>query len=302
MGKKGISPSKMQGTSFVFTDFDLGKYELTEQVRGIAWGVETCPTSGKLHHQAYIQFFKQTRGSKVQKFVGSFGGNPKCHVEVMRGSISQNETYCSKEERYTKLGEFVEQGQRTDLESIRDDLKAGASLYDICETNPGDFIRYSSGIQKMKAIYDKKLAQKWRDVSVTALVGPAGSGKTRYASDKHGYENCFKVNTGGDFMFDGYDGEEVLIIDEMKGSLIKYTKLLTILDGHPFKVNVKGGHTWARWKKVYVCSNVSPGLWYNVTGKNLQRRFEECLQVSKGNTEPLLTPFDKMIYYDDYGN
>ena len=89
-----------KGISFCFTDFydenikhGYRKYfeEYKDMIRGIAYGVEKCPTSGKMHMQGYVQMFKQCRFTAIQKMI-----NSKCHFEVMYGSIESNENYCSK--------------------------------------------------------------------------------------------------------------------------------------------------------------------------------------------------------------
>ena len=286
-----------KGVSFCLTDFSTKNIEsgyaniyneYKDVIRGIAWGKETCPSTGKLHNQMYIQMFKQCRATAIQNMIKS-----KCHYEVMRGSIEQNETYCSKEGVYTKLGCFVSRGYRSDLHNIKDDLKNGSSLYDIMENYTGDFIRYSNGIQKMKSLIDNKQANKFRKVTTTALIGDAGSGKTTYVCDKYGYENVFIVENGQDekFLFDGYDGEKTILIDDFNGN-IKYTTLLRILDGHKYGINIKNGRTYARWENIYITSNNKPSKWYKNIGENLKRRIKNCLLVSEGNTTDLTHPWE----------
>ena len=161
MGKdKEVTKIKDKGVCFCFTDFSVKNieagYKLVYQeyedmIRGIAWGIEKCPKTGKPHNQGFIQLFKQGRYGMIQRWFKS-----KCHFEVMMGSIKNNEEYCSKENRYTIYGQFVEQGYRTDLHNIKDDIKQGSGMYEIMNNYTGDFIRYHSGIDKMKQVIDKK--------------------------------------------------------------------------------------------------------------------------------------------------
>ncbi len=281
--------SKLKGTAFCFTDFlpnnvetgySLIFKEYNDVIRGLAWGKEVCPSTGKEHNQGYVQFFKQSRFSSFQKMITS-----KCHGELIRGSIQDNEDYCSKEKNFTKLGIFVSRGYRSDFHNIKDDMKNGADVNEIMENYTGDFIRYHSGIEKMKGLIDKTTRMDWRDVSVTAIVGLAGSGKTRYVLDKHKKENVFIVDQKmmeTDF-WGNYNGEEVLLIDDFNG-WIRYSYLLRILDGHPLWLNIKNSNTYANWKFVYMTSNTLPKCWYCDVKWNLMRRIQFCLYVSKGNT------------------
>lgn len=294
-----------RGTVFCFTDFKKENVkngyhaifeDFKDEIRALAWGREKCPTTGNIHNQAFIQFYKQSRGSRIQKII-----KEKCHYEVMRGSIKENKKYCSKDGIYTELGEFVYRGYRSDLHSIKDDLKAGAKLSDIMENYTGDFVRYHSGISKMAGMVQKKLRNKWRDVTTTVLCGEAGSGKTSYVYKKYGYDNVFKFDAKHaktDFWGD-YDGEEVLLIDDFNG-WIQYSYMLQVLDGHPLMMNIKNGTTYANFTKIYITSNVSISRWYNRIQPNFWRRIDFCLEVIKGNTEPLITEIDKKIDRD-YG-
>lgn len=292
-------PINNKGVLFCFTDFDetninngyQSVYNLnSDVVRGIAWGVETCPQTGKKHNQGFIQVYKQCRWTWLQK---NFFKN-KLHMEVCRGSIYDNETYCSKQGNYHKLGMFVSRGYRSDLVNIKEDLKAGATMYDIMENYTGDFLRYHAGIEKMKTLIDERHSHEFRAIHCTTLTGPAGSGKTSYVMKKHGSKNVFKLDSGADskFLFNGYQGQDVLLIDDYAG-WIKYTYLLHILDGYHLPLNVKNGRTFAKWTKVYITSNVKPGNWYVKIGDNLKRRVAKCLEVTKGNTRILSHPWQR---------
>lgn len=61
--------------------------------------------------------------------------------------------------------------------------------------------------------------------------------------------------------FDGYEGEETLIIDDFYG-WCPHSMLLRVLDRYPFRCPVKGGFTWGLWKNVIITSNKHPKDWY----------------------------------------
>ena len=56
-------------------------------------GLETCPSTGRKHVQAYCKFPKKSRGfSRIKKYW------PSAHIEVARGDANSNLAYCTKEE------------------------------------------------------------------------------------------------------------------------------------------------------------------------------------------------------------
>lgn len=303
------SSEPTRGTKFCFTDFGLLNWEKIfsenkDFFRFIAWGNETCPKTGKTHYQGFMQLYTTRRFASIKKICKYAG----LHLEVMRGSFNQNEKYCSKEGQYSKLGEFVKQGQRTDLEQVEDDIiNSNGDKTVIMENHAEAYMKFHAGIDKLCAHYQQKNNLKWMDVETTVLVGSAGVGKSSYVYKKHGYENVFTVDSDADskFLCDGYAGEKVLLIDDFNG-YVKYSTLLRLLDGHPMKLNVKGSRIYKAWTHVYITSNVSPALWYNRgVGDNLLRRIDSCHEVGKG---VILIPFtrkdiqNKITKYDTYGD
>ncbi len=316
---KKIRDKHTKGTIFCFTDYSINNLtsgydkvfdEYKDLIRGIAWGTEICPKTfartgvEKQHNQGFIQLFSQGDYKQIQKWFRS-----KCHFEICHGSIEQNENYCAKDGFYKKLGYFCTQGYKTDFHNIKVDLKNGATEYDIMENYTPQFMRYHGGISKMKSLIDKKLAmeQGYRNLEITALIGPSRSGKSSYVFNKYGYKNVFKISPGSSekFLFDGYDGEDVILIDEFNG-YIKYSYLLDICDGHPISLNVKNGKTYGRFTKIFFTSNSKPCYWYKSISDNFKNRLATILEVSKGNTKaltPILKPLvNPWLKTDEYCN
>ena len=76
---------------------------------------------------------------------------------------------------------------------------------------------------------DAQFKNCWRELEVSYIFGRTGSGKTRGVMDAYGYENCYRV-TDYKHPFDTYDGQDVLIFEEFRGSL-KHGDMLNYLDG-----------------------------------------------------------------------
>lgn len=72
-----------------------------------------------------------------------------------------------------------------------------------------------------------------REMQVVYVYGPSGSGKTTYAkkiAQKQGY-SVF-ISSGSNDPFDGYKGQDCVILDDIRGSAFPLSDLLKILDNN----------------------------------------------------------------------
>lgn len=98
-------------------------------VKYLAWSNETCPTTGRAHKQAFAY------GKKT--FAGWKAAFPGDHIEEMRGTFAENESYCSKAGALIKLGERpMENGKRRSSEKILALLESGERPTKIARSNP----------------------------------------------------------------------------------------------------------------------------------------------------------------------
>lgn len=226
------------------------------------WQLEMCPETKRYHFQGYVEYKNALRMGTIKTY---FGGD-RLHLEARRGSRQSAIAYCSKEDTRVagpwNLGSLPakSQGKRSDLADVADQLLEGRSLSTIAESFPIQYIKYHRGIQSLHGIRARK-GRTWRTVIVDVYIGDSGAGKTRRAIEESAGD-FYILDQGERVWFDGYDGEGTLIIDDFYG-WIKYGKLLRILDGHPFRCEVKGSFTWASWEKVIITSNDHPRTWYD---------------------------------------
>lgn len=284
-------------------------FEKTKNVTYLVIGKELTKKDGP-HIQGYMQVARIPEWAKLTKNIFGPDSKLKPHYDeaCKWSSAEQCAGYCLKGLEPSRKGqtpgnEFyyetpsdtwkgfqVGELQPKITQGCRTDLKKYCKMIEDGEMKCSDFQtaeyatvwhQYGRTLRDVETQALKKRCNKFTKMTVTVLVGDAGEGKTRYAYDKHGYENCFKIDSEASqqFLCDGYDGEDVLIIDDFKG-WIKYTTMLDYLEGHPVKLNVKGGHTYKRWSHVYITSNVSPALWYKKPlGKNMRRRFTNGVHI-----------------------
>lgn len=263
-----------------------------EELTGLVYQLEVCPDSGREHIQGYAEFAKPCRFQFAQALLGITGA----HCEARKKSREACVKYCTKEES-RKAGTFPallgtlaqqdpqayksRQGKRTDISAMVEDIRSGKRAIECLERDPDTFVKYSKGMQEVRRVVQQSLATRPRpSLQVTVYWGTPGTGKTRRVYETHGYENVFTlVADNSACWFDGYEGQDVLLIDDFKG-WIQYSLLLKVLDIYPLRLPIKGSFTYASWTKVYITSNYDPKSWY--TGDHdlgaLARRIHNVLQ------------------------
>ena len=239
------------------------------------FGEETCPKTGKKHLQGFTYL---KNGKTLAAFKKQF--DKTMHCEPSKGSAEENRAYCfkgdqSKEEwedmktigpHYGlnaitwECGTMPQQGTRNDIIELRNACVKATCLSDIIadDANVTALAKYGKFAERVHTAALKKRTRDFRHVEVIVHWGKTGTGKTRLPYG----EGAFKWNPEGNEWWDGYDGEEVLLIDEFYGQ-IKPSRLLTILDGYQCRLPIKGGFTYAQWTKVYITCNVPPQDWYS---------------------------------------
>lgn len=206
--------------------------------------------SGTPHLQGYIIFDQSLRFNKVKEVLGA----TRIHLEVKKGSPQQASDYCKKSDQTPfQSGLLSYTGKRTDLHSVADAIMDGKSLKEVAEEYPTTFIKYARGIASYKFVLFSPA--EWRDLTVTVLWGPTGTGKTKKAVT---VDSVFILT---DKWFCGYNGEKRLVIDEFYGWL-PWCSLLRICDGYKYQCETKGGKVWAEWTEVVITSNKPPKFWY----------------------------------------
>lgn len=253
--------------------------------------------SGTPHLQGYIHF---TSPASMEQIKVNCPVLFQAHLEPAYGTAEQNRTYCLKEAGiYHEWGQIPKQGSRTDIVSMKESIKAGASLEELFDTYPGLLLRYSKGTLMMMDILQDR--EEDREVEVTFIHGEPGTGKTRLAIQQARAQGTwFKLDNNK--WFDGYHGQQTLIIDDYCHNDWNREFFLKILDRYPMRVEVKGGSVKARWTRIYITSNF--GIPQDPA---VRRRIKYEIQLDEpwfephsgtevsGNTGPTLTLPDEWL-------
>jgi len=211
-----------------------------KEVKYIAWGPEVTST-GKHHHQAFMYLWHgSTWGARKLNVMGNWFGDIHCSVAPMRGRVTDNEAYCSKENAglLQKYGEEPEQGCRDDLDETKDKILAGElTADDVAVENPGMFHQYGRTLDRVEAIALRRKTRKWM-TSCTWYTGPTHSGKSHAVFKDYDPMTHYVKNLNEDW-WDGYKGQETVILNEFRGQ-IPFSEMLDLIDKWPKTVKWRG--------------------------------------------------------------
>lgn len=265
--------------TFTFTNFDLEfNYQLLDSMKYLAYGVETCPTTKRSHHQGFVVFKNQlSTSAKGLKKIGTMVGG-SAHVEAMQGSLQSNEVYCSKESELVELGTRPAQGDRNDLKAVIDRIASGETTADqICMDDPVYYHMYGRTLSKAEDIAARKRFRTEMTQGVW-YWGPSGVGKSHKAFEDFHPDRCY-VKCLSDEWWDGYTGQEVVILNEFRGN-IPYSELLALVDKWPHTVKRRNREPMPFVSRyVVITSSMCPAdCYHNVAERDslsqLHRRFK----------------------------
>lgn len=263
-------------------------------------GQQEMSESGTPHVQGYFELKKKQRRTTVSALFGD--ANP--HFEEAQGSPKQNVRYCTKHcSACYKMEQCTEEtkdyrmsdpvmwgtpskiGKAALMEGLWDAIEKGVPIEEAIAETPA-LLQHQRAYNFGMEVRNRKLGNRWREVDVTVLEGPPGVGKTLWPVLKHGYDGIYILTklTAGALWFDGYAGQRVLVIDDFDSDWsIPYRALLRLLDGHPLRLPIKGGFTYALFDKVYITTNVPVPRWYKSRDEidALLRRIDQVVQVYK---------------------
>jgi len=199
------------------------------------------------------------------------------HLEQMMGTPEDSEKYCRKDGEYESLGKFTSQGCRTDLDVIQQRLETKEPMVEIARDNFPQYLQYGNAWRRYRTLILEEQTRDFRQVEVIVHAGATGTNKTRSAMESE--EHIYKISGCQLRWWDGYEGQKTIIIDEYANQ-IKITELLPLLDGYQYRLETKGGFTYAGWTKVFITTNLG-GLHENAKDEHraaLERRITKWIQ------------------------
>lgn len=258
---------------------------------------------GTRHTHIFLAARSAIRFSTIKKLF------PAAHIEMCKGTCQQNMEYVSKTGKWEKdrkhetcvdgtFEEFGEmpverQGKRNDLDDLYDMIKSGMNDHDIINEDPA-YMTLLDTIQKTRQlVVQEKFRETFRDLDVIYIWGDTGTGKTRSVMEGHGYSNVFRV-TDYSHPFDAYSGQDVILFDEFRSSLL-LADMLKYLDGYPLELPCRYLNKYACFTKVYIISNIPLAKQYTVAQMDNYETwlaFIRRIHTVKYFHEGMITTFD----------
>lgn len=215
--------------SWCFTKYGDEPFYDESIMKYLCYGIETCPTTGRLHYQSYV-FFKNAKAfDPVRKLLDA-------HVAPIRGTVQDNIKYCSKDGEFFEFGERPIKGKRTDLIEIKNRIVEGTSVDTLAMENPDLYHQYGRTLERLETI---ALRQRWR-TSMTEgywYYGPTGVGKSHKAFENYHPETHYLYDPSTSW-WDGYKGQGTVIINDYRGE-IPYNRMLQLIDKWPCVVQIR---------------------------------------------------------------
>lgn len=256
-----------------------------ERIRGIGSDPSTgylvvgweIGESGTPHLQIYVEFKNPRSFSAVCKKIGG-------HIEVRKGTAKQASDYCKKDGKFEEFGEIKNpNGVRKDYGIIKELTKEGMGIKSMLiedVINDPLTLKFAENICKYL-----EPERNW-DCKIIWLWGPTGTGKSKWAYEYCKDKSYWKANKS-DKWWDGYDGHEIVWIDDLRGDWCKFHDMLTYADRYPVKVEVKGGYRQLLCKEIVITCPFRPeDVWKAQEDfGQLHRRMKTILYF--GGTEPV---------------
>lgn len=238
--------------------------------------------SGNLHFQGHLSF---KRAQKYATIHGKLSSRLSLRPLKSRKHIDNNIEYCQKEESRVEgpweIGERPVrsgQGNRSDLSDAVDILKSTGSIKSVALQQPEVYAKYSVGLNNLARYH---YADRTSPPTVRLYYGAPGTGKTRMAMSSYSSGEVY-IHEPGSRWFDGYDGHNVMVLDDFAGSSsgfrLDYT--LRLLDRYPLRLPIKGSHVPLMAIEIILTTNIHPYMWFKWETREVQfaalaRRFHE---------------------------
>jgi len=225
-----------------------------------------------LHTHCYCEFSSPVRFSTLKNAFES------AHIEQAFSDAQSNIHYIKKEGKWKdseKADTVIEgsyeqygtasdsyRGQRHDIDELYLQIKQGATDYELLESNPKN-MRLLNFISRTRlAIETEKNAKSVRELTVIYVFGGTSTNRLEFIFDKYGIENIFRFCGYQRAIFDGYNKEPILLLDNFKQGFPLTEMVTQLLSGFPYALHCRYIDKQALYTTVIISSRNSPDSQY----------------------------------------
>lgn len=233
---------------------------------------EVCPETNRDHLQCKITWKIGKRWSAMKKLLGD------AHFEP---SVSTCFAYCAKIDDDNKLlisHDARAPGARNDLMEMKAMIDEGCTKEELWQEHFGSMTRYSNAMEKYMLLKSKHKPRV--QLEVEWIIGSSGVGKSTKAEAENPHAYWLTQDSTDNIWWDGYDGEETIIIDDFRPSMFRYEQLLKLLNSRgKYRLCHKGGSSWLNAKKFVITSVLHPSEMYRMYDEQLDRRITKLTKL-----------------------
>lgn len=250
-------------------------------------GLELTPKTNK-EHKHVLMYSHNSKERNIKSFnwlAKHINADTRPWVKDAKGSELEIESYSTKDDPGYAVGDKPTQGMRSDLNLIKDAILKGKTVDEITIESPNIFHQYGRTLSKIE---DIALRKKFRTEMTTCtwIHGSTGVGKSHEVfQDYHPDTHYLYPRDNG--WWDGYKGQETVIINEFRGE-IQYSELLDLIDKWPKTVRRRGREPVPFLAKhIWITSSLPPEeVYFNLAEKDsLEQLKRRCNVVHKKNPE-----------------
>ncbi|ACQ78166.1 putative Rep protein [Circovirus-like genome CB-A] len=281
--------SRSRNWCFTYNNYDSSP-RIQKCMKYLTYGYEVGE-SGTPHLQGFV-IFKNAVAKPSQYF------KPAYHFEKARGTPQQALEYCQKDGNFKEFGEkpkTVADGGAAGGEANkrRYEEAFSAAKEGRMDDIPADiYIRHYSTLKKIR--FDHAPPAQNNDVLNNYWVyGPSGTGKSKSVREFFG-KSLYVKNQNK--WFDGYEGEDFVLIDDVHPNWSGKTILKIWSDHYPFSPETKGGHIkMIRPEGIIVTSNYTIEEMYEAEEDRqpIRRRFKVI--KSEAGYDVIMKEYNKRV-------
>lgn len=192
---------------------------------------EIAPNTGTIHWQGQITFKRAYRLNALKKM------HNKIHWEITKANADANYARKIDSKKIIDI-DNTNQGKRTDLKKLNDEIKSGRTVRDIRQENPMIYHQYGRTLEKLEDdSYEK--GKRYFKTKCIWIYGETGTGKSLYAWNVLLKDMDVYNWTDDKGWWDNYKGQEGVIFDDFRGE-IPYNLLLKLSDRYPVEISRRG--------------------------------------------------------------